>query len=171
MKTFVKIGETTHEVELTERLGELIVHLDGEPCEVEYAEADNLGQIVLIHGGKSYAMSIEGGPHDIAITIAGHRYDCELEDERERAANLAARAANKGGGLLKAVMPGVVVEVLVEAGEAVTEGQPLLILEAMKMQNEIGAPGDGVVKTLHASAGDAVGAGDKLVTLAAPEGE
>jgi acetyl/propionyl-CoA carboxylase alpha subunit len=145
VKTFVKIGETTHEVELTERLGELIVHLDGEPCEVEYAEADNLGQIVLIHGGKSYAMSIEGGPHEIAITIAGHRYDCELEDERERAANLAARAANKGGGLL--------------------------ILEAMKMQNEIGAPGDGVVKTLHASAGDAVGAGDKLVTLAAPEGE
>ena len=114
MKTFVKIGETTHEVELTERLGELIVRLDGEPCEVEYAEADQLGQIILIHGGKSYAMSIEGGPHDIAITIAGHRYDCELEDERERAANLAARAANKGGGLLKAVMPGVVVELLVE---------------------------------------------------------
>lgn len=166
MKTFVKIGEKTHEVELTERLGELIVHLDGDRCEVEYAEADNLGQIVLIHGGKSYAMSIEGGPHEIAVTIAGHRYDCQLEDERERAANLAARAANKGGGLLKAVMPGVVVELLVEIGDTVVEGQPLLILEAMKMQNEIGAPGDGVVKALHAAAGAAVGAGDKLVTLA-----
>ncbi|MDG1049744.1 MAG: acetyl-CoA carboxylase biotin carboxyl carrier protein subunit [Planctomycetota bacterium] len=166
MKTFVKIGEKTHEVELTERLGELIVHLDGDRCEVEYAEADNLGQIVLIHGGKSYAMSIEGGPHEIAVTIAGHRYDCQLEDERERAANLAARAANKGGGLLKAVMPGVVVELLVEIGDTVVEGQPLLILEAMKMQNEIGAPGDGVVKALHAAAGTAVGAGDKLVTLA-----
>ncbi|MDG1985220.1 MAG: acetyl-CoA carboxylase biotin carboxyl carrier protein subunit [Planctomycetota bacterium] len=166
MKTFVNIGEKTHEVELTERLGELIVHLDGDRCEVEYAEADNLGQIVLIHGGKSYAMSIEGGPHEIAVTIAGHRYDCQLEDERERAANLAARAANKGGGLLKAVMPGVVVELLVEIGDTVVEGQPLLILEAMKMQNEIGAPGDGVVKALHAAAGTAVGAGDKLVTLA-----
>ena len=166
MKTFVKIGEKTHEVELTERLGELIVHLDGDRCEVEYAEADNLGQIVLIHGGKSYAMSIEGGPHEIAVTIAGLRYDCQLEDERERAANLAARAANKGGGLLKAVMPGVVVELLVEIGDTVVEGQPLLILEAMKMQNEIGAPGDGVVKALHAAAGAAVGAGDKLVTLA-----
>jgi len=166
VKTFVKIGEKTHEVELTERLGELIVHLDGDRCEVEYAEADNLGQIVLIHGGKSYAMSIEGGPHEIAVTIAGHRYDCQLEDERERAANLAARAANKGGGLLKAVMPGVVVELLVEIGDTVVEGQPLLILEAMKMQNEIGAPGDGVVKALHAAAGAAVGAGDKLVTLA-----
>ena len=169
MKTFVKIGERTHEVELTERLGELIVHLDGERCEVEYAEADNLGQVVLIHGGKSYAMSIEGGPHRTAITIAGHRYDCELEDERERAANLAARAANKGGGIVKAVMPGVVVEVLVAVGDAVAEGQPLLILEAMKMQNEIGAPGSGVVKALHVDAGAAVGAGEKLVTLAAPE--
>ena len=162
MKTFVKIGETTHEVELTERLGELIVRLDGEPCEVEYAEADQLGQIILIHGGKSYAMSIEGGPHDIAITIAGHRYDCELEDERERAANLAARAANKGGGLLKAVMPGVVVELLVEVGEAVAEGQPLLILEAMKMQNVIRSPRAGVVAKIHPLVGSSLRADEVI---------
>ena len=169
MKTFVKIGERTREVELTERLGELIVHLDGEPCEVDYAEADNLGQVILIHGGKSYAMSIEGGPHQTAITIAGHRYDCELEDERERAANLAARAANKGGGVLKAVMPGVVVELLVAAGDTVTEGQPLLILEAMKMQNELAAPTSGLVREVHVRQGEAVAGGAKLVTLEAEE--
>ena len=170
VKTFVKIGERTREVELTERLGELIVHLDGEPCEVDYAEADNLGQVILIHGGKSYAMSIEGSTHEVAVTIAGHRYDLSLEDERERAANLAAKAAAKGGGTVKAVMPGVVVELLVEPGQEVSEGEPLLILEAMKMQNEIGAPGDGVVKELHAEPGTAVGAGDKLVTLVGKDG-
>ncbi|QDV08469.1 Glutaconyl-CoA decarboxylase subunit gamma [Planctomycetes bacterium Poly30] len=169
MKTFVQIGETTHQVEVTERLGELQVLLNGEPCELEYNEADNLGQIILMHGGKSYAMSMEGTPHDISVTLAGYRYDCELEDERERAANLAAKAANKGGGVLKAVMPGVVVELLVAEGDEVTEGQPLLILEAMKMQNEIPAGGDGIVKAIHASAGTAVAAGDKLITLAAKE--
>ncbi len=169
MKTFVQIGETTHEVEVTERLGELQVLLDGEICEVDYTEADTHGQIVLLHGGKSYAMSLEGSAHDIAVTVAGYRYDCELEDERERAANLAAKAANKGGGVLKAVMPGVVVEVLVAEGDEVAEGQALLILEAMKMQNEIPAGGDGVIKAIHATAGTAVAAGDKLITLAAKD--
>ena len=167
MKTFVQIGETTHEVEVKEQHGELQVTLQGEPCEVEYREADTHGQLILMHGGKSYAMSIEGTPHDIAITVAGYRYDCELEDERERAANLAAKAANKGGGLLKAVMPGVVKELLVKEGEEVAEGQPLLILEAMKMQNEIAAAGDGIVKIIHTTPGTAVAAGDKLITLSA----
>ncbi len=167
MKTFVEIAGKTYETEIKERHGELQITLDGEPCEVSYAEADNLGQVILIHGGKSYAMSIEGSPSEVSITVAGYRYDCALEDERERAANLASKAASKGGGLLKAVMPGVVVELLVEVGAEVQEGQPLLILEAMKMQNEIGAPGEGVVQAIHAGAGTAVAAGDKLITLAA----
>ncbi len=169
MKTHVEISGRSYEVEVTERLGELAVTLDGEPCEVDYQEADSHGQVILFHGGKSYAMSIEGGTHDIAVTLAGHRYDCTLEDERERAANLAAKAASKGGGLVKAVMPGVVVELLVAVGDEVTAGQPLLILEAMKMQNEIPAPGDGVVKDLHVAAGKAVAAGDKLVSLTGKE--
>lgn len=169
MKTFVEIGERTFETEITEHHGEMRITLDGEPCEVVYDEADTHGQVVLIHNGKSYAMSIEGTTHDVAVTIAGYRYDITLEDERERAANLAAKAASKGGGTVKAVMPGVVVEHLVQPGDEVTEGQPLLILEAMKMQNEIGAPGDGVVKEFHAAAGDAVGAGDKLITLIGKE--
>ena len=171
MKTFVEIGGGVREVEITQRLGELVIHLDGEPFDVDYAEVDSHGQVVVLREGMSYGMSIEGGPGDISITLAGHRYDCVLEDERERAANLAAKAANKGGGIVKAVMPGVVAELLVEPGDAVTEGQPLLILEAMKMQNEIPAPGDGIVKDIHASAGTAVAAGDKLITLTAPEGE
>ena len=62
-------------------------------------------------------------------------------------------------------MPGVVVELLVAEGDPVTEGQPLLILEAMKMQNEIVAPGDGSVAAVHVEAGQAVASGDKLLTL------
>ena len=105
------------------------------------------------------------------LFLVARVFAVELEDERERAAHAAESARGKGGGDVKAVMPGVVVDVLVAEGDEVEEGQALLILEAMKMQNEIGAPGDGIVKALHTSAGDAVGAGDKLVTLAAPEAE
>ena len=165
MKTFVEIQGRTRAVEIAEELGELVVTVDGERLDLSYAEADGLGQVVVLLDGKSYALSIESDGHEAAVTLAGHRYDCELEDERERAANLAARAAAKGGGPVKAVMPGVVLELLVEPGAEVTEGQPMLILEAMKMQNEIGAPGPGRVAAFHVEAGQAVGAGDKLLTL------
>jgi biotin carboxyl carrier protein len=65
-------------------------------------------------------------------------------------------------------MPGVVVDILVAPGDAVGEGQPLLILEAMKMQNELTATSDGVVGEIFVSKGQAVGAGARLVTIAAP---
>ena len=62
-------------------------------------------------------------------------------------------------------MPGIVVSLLVGEGDAVEEGQPLLVLEAMKMQNEIAASVAGVVKRIHISEGEAVSAGAKLVEL------
>ncbi|MCP3914513.1 MAG: acetyl-CoA carboxylase biotin carboxyl carrier protein subunit [bacterium] len=112
---------------------------------------------------------MEGGARQVGVTLAGHYYGCELEDERERAAQLAARAAGKGGGAIQAVMPGVVVELLVDVGQTVSAGQPLLILEAMKMQNEIRAEADGVVDALHVAAGQAVAAGEKLISLSVAE--
>ena len=101
----------------------------------------------------------------MSVTLAGHSFHMELEDERERAAQLAARAAAKGGGPVKAVMPGVVVQLLVKEGDTVEEGAPLLVLEAMKMQNEIAAPSSAVVQRVHVESGQAVGAGEVLVTL------
>src|SRR6185369_15076888 len=98
-------------------------------------------------------------------TLAGHFYDVELEDERERAAHAAERAAGKGGGTVCSVMPGIVVEVLVKNGAAVEKGEPLLILSAMKMQNEIASPSGGIVKEIHVNPGQPVSTGEKLVTL------
>jgi biotin carboxyl carrier protein len=171
LKYFAIVNGTEHEVELIERAGELLLSVDGEPLELNYDEVDQLGQLALRVGNYSYGASVEGGPSDYAVTIAGLRYTIELEDERERAANAAAREKLGGGGPVKSVMPGVVVDVLVSEGETVVEGQPLLILEAMKMQNEIGAPSAGVVTGVHVSAGEAISGGAKLVTLTVPEEE
>ncbi|MCA8978642.1 MAG: biotin/lipoyl-binding protein [Planctomycetes bacterium] len=169
MKYYVNVNGTEHEVVLTERLGVLTVEVDGEVLDTDYHEVDQLGQAHLLSGGKSYAVSVEGDDTRVAVTIAGHVYDIEIEDERERAAHAAAREAAKHGGLIKAVMPGVVVELLVAVGDSVEAGQPLLILEAMKMQNEIEATAPAVVEKLHVAAGEAVAAGAPLVTLKAPE--
>jgi len=165
LKYFITIGERVHEVDLVSRLGELIVTVNGEPMDLKYSEADRHGQVTLQHEDWSFGASIEGSDSEVSITLAGHSYQMQIEDERERAAHVAERAASKGGGMLKAVMPGIVVETLVAVGEEVGEGQPLLILEAMKMQNEILAPGPGIVARFHVEPGQAVAAGEKLVDL------
>jgi pyruvate carboxylase subunit B len=167
VRYFVTVNGREHEVELVERLGELVVHVDGRRVELDYEEVDQLGQVALLADGMSYGMSIEGDAQQVSAVIAGHLYAVEIEDERERAAHAAEREASRGGGPIKSVMPGIVVELLVSVGDAVAKGQPLLILEAMKMQNEIAAPTGGVVRAVHVARGEAVGSGAKLVTLGA----
>ena len=169
MKYFVEVNGRERVVELSERLGRLSVLVDGEPVEVDYGDVDGLGQLLVLSGGESFGVSVEGDTNRMGITIAGHLYDVAIEDERERAASAAERAAAKRGGLVKSVMPGVVFELLVEPGQAVEEGQPLLILEAMKMQNELAAPTSGLVREVHVRQGEAVAGGAKLVTLEAEE--
>jgi len=168
MKYFCDVNGTEHEVELVERLGELRVQVDGKPVDFRFEETDQLGQAVLIFEGRSYGVSIEGNTTEVDITLAGYDYHVELENERERAAHAAARAASRGGGDVKAVMPGMVVKLLISEGETVTKGTPLLVLEAMKMQNEIRAEADGVLSKLHVEEGQAVSAGAKLATITVP---
>lgn len=165
MKYFVTIHGRDHEVVLDERAGSLHVSVDGQPLDFSYEAVDDLGQVVAIRDGKSFGLSIEGDASRVAVTIAGHLYDVRLEDERERAARAAERGSARPGGVVTSVMPGVVVEILVRPDEAVRKGQPLLILSAMKMQNEIAAPSAGVVADIHVSPGQAVSTGARLVTL------
>ena len=100
-----------------------------------------------------------------SVTVAGALHRVQIEDERERAAHAAERERGSGGADVKSVMPGIVVDVLVSAGQSVAKGQPLLILEAMKMQNEIQAPQAGRVASLHVQKGATVGNGALLVRL------
>ena len=169
MKYYVTVNGDSHEVELRERLGSLEVHYDGQPIDLRYDDVDRLGQVGLFIEQKSYAVSIEGEFNEVLVTVAGRLHEVELEDERERAAHQAERSRAQSGGVVKSVMPGIVVELLVSVGESVEEGQPLLILEAMKMQNEIGAPSNGVVKKLFVKEGQAVTSGEKLVSLQGEE--
>ena len=120
---------------------------------------------------KSYAVSIEGDDEEALVTVAGHLYEVQLEDERERAARQADRERGGRGGDVQSVMPGVVVKLLASEGESVSKDQPLLILEAMKMQNEISAPVEGVVARIHVAEGEAVANGARLVTLRTSEEE
>ena len=166
MRYFVTVNDEEHEVELVDRPGGLEVRYDGEPIETRYEEVDRLGQVALFLGHRSFAISIEGDSAQAMVTVAGHLYDVAIEDERERAAHQAERGRGRRGGEVTSIMPGVVIKVLVAEGETIVAGQALLILEAMKMQNEIAAPAAGKVVRIHVAEGEAVASGATLVTLA-----
>jgi len=106
------------------------------------------------------------GP-SVDIGLRGIGYRAEVMDEAH--ARLAQVAAARGGGHvrrdLKAPMPGLVVKVLVSPGQDVAAGQPLVVLQAMKMENELSLPGGGTVSRIGVAAGDTVEAGQVLATL------
>lgn len=78
----------------------------------------------------------------------------------------AAASAPAGADAMTAPMPGTILKILVNVGDAVTENQPLMILEAMKMENEIVAGSAGTVSAIHVTQGQVVNAGDGLITIA-----
>ncbi len=101
------------------------------------------------------------------LWIDGFTYDVEALDERTRTIRdlTAARAGPTGPAPLVAPMPGLIVRVEVKPGDVVTAGQGLIVMEAMKMENELRAAGAGTVRTIRVAAGDAVEKGSVLVEL------
>ena len=81
------------------------------------------------------------------------------------AAAVRDRSGGTGGGVLCSPMPGKVVKVLVKEGDEVTEGMPLVVVEAMKMENELVAPRSGVVQKVYVQAGGAVEGGAQLIAI------
>jgi pyruvate carboxylase subunit B len=125
---------------------------------------------LLSRDGRSGTLACEPlGRGQWAISLHGRSFEVEVLDQRTRhIRNLAGPAAGSaGGGVLKAPMPGLVVRVQVEPGQAVPAGAALVVLEAMKMENQLKAPAAGVVAEVKVAAGAAVEKGQVLVTLSA----
>ena len=144
---------------------------------------------------RRYRITIRGTPYSVevgdlsvspvTVTVDGVDYEVELPGAGERrseaprvrpaatARPAPARPAaprpsvsnQTGEGIIRAVMPGRVVSVNVNPGERVESGQPVLIIESMKMEQTIAAPQDGMVRAVHVQAGDAVQHGQTLVEL------
>ncbi len=102
-----------------------------------------------------------------ALGAAGERFEVEVQDDRSRQIEALTGQGRKvaAGGVVKAPMPGLVVRVEVSEGKAVEVGEGLVVVEAMKMENELRATYKGVVERIHVKAGDRVEKGAPLVTL------
>jgi biotin carboxyl carrier protein len=111
--------------------------------------------------GRQYRCVLDGD----GVVIGGRRYGFEVDDPRSLQGRRGAGAGTEGPRPVKAPMPGRVVRVLVEAGGEVEEGQGVVVIEAMKMQNELKSPKAGRVARVGVAVGDTVGSGDVLVVV------
>lgn len=168
MKYRVTLDGVSMELDLLERGdGLYVVDPDGREFAVDLAAVSGSGSYALLVGLASLPVSASGPNDDLVLHIGSETWHAVVLDAREAAAQAAegGRSRRKSDGRVRSVMPGIVREVRVGEGDAVVAGQTLLILEAMKMQNEIRADADGTVKSVHVAAGNAVAKGDALVTL------
>jgi len=165
MKYIVDVGGSRVEVSLDEqgvRVGDAVVSarladVEGTPVQL-VTIGDTVHRVVVQRGETRGAY---------ALWIDGWRFNVDAVDERTRAIRdlSAASAVAAGPAPLKAPMPGLVVRVLASEGMEVQAGQPLVVMEAMKMENELRAPSAGQVQAVHVKPGDTVEKGFVLVDL------
>jgi Acetyl/propionyl-CoA carboxylase, alpha subunit len=167
------VGDRTFDLSFEDGVldeGHVVINGDRKPYSVVELRD---GYLSLIVDGKSLPVSVEAvGEGRMQVTIAGRRTEVEVKDERDLLVDEFGLGADEAaGGDIRAPMPGLVLEVLVEEGDHVTPDQGLLVLEAMKMENELAAPSGGVVAAIHVEEGEAVDKNDVLIEIAPLEDE
>jgi biotin carboxyl carrier protein len=153
-----------------ETLGEVLVTVDGVPLAVDLQTIDGGFHYSLLVGAGSYEVFVERCEDVCFVTLEGQRYQVRVKDARPRRPREKAEATLEEAGEVEVTspMPGVVVAVLVEEERAVRTGEGLVILEAMKMENEIRSPRNGVVYQVSVTPGQSVGQGAPLVRIGRP---
>lgn len=135
-------------------------------------DATNLGngQLHVLQNNKAYNCELVDTDLDnktLTVIVNGNKYELKIEDEYDllvKKMGLSIVSSQKISNI-KAPMPGLIIDVLVEPGQTIEKGTPLLVLEAMKMENVLKAEGEGVVKSIEISKAQAVDKGQILIEM------
>ena len=147
------------------------VRVDGRPVDVEVTQAEP-GVWILRQGGQQTIAQVDGGSGKMTVEIRRPGRDAvnvaaEVSDARRATIVAPARAAGGGAPItVRSPIPGRLIKLLVKAGDNVTAGQTMAVLEAMKMENELRAPRAGRIAEVRCAEGAAVEAGQDLVIVA-----
>ncbi len=145
--------------------GLLCLTVDGQRHEVDALALDH-GAVSLLLDGQVYDVEFDDVGQEVQVLVRGDAFRVDVADERALRLRAGAAAFQVEGKVtLTAPMPGKVVRLLVKQGEAVQEGQGLVVVEAMKMENELKSPKAGTVTEVFAQEGKTVEANAKLLTV------
>lgn len=164
MKYLATVNGRTYTIDVLPE-GRLVVN-DKERS-IDFLSLDERSFYSLLVDGASYEGLVREADGAYEVLLWGALYQVQVMDEREqRLAKSSAGFVPKGGEItIRAPMPGLIVDVAVEVGQDVKAGQTLVILESMKMENELKAPRDGKVHAVHVKAGQNVEQNKTLVSI------
>ena len=163
----LRLGDEQREVEVEPVRGGYRVILDDAPANVSLVRINDSARYSLIVDGKTYDVFAEEGATGYHVIVDGRTIAVDTQTGRRGGRGGPESLAIDAGGewVLKSPMAGVVREINVSADDEVTEGQVLIIVEAMKMQNELHARRAGTVKAVYVSVGQRVDQGTPLLVL------
>jgi biotin carboxyl carrier protein len=167
MKLTAELAGEKHELDVRHDESRVVAEIDGRRYEVE-ARPSQPGVYLLLAGGRVYECRVD---HQVAkreaveVTIGAQAYSVTLTDPKRLRGTQSLAGVLDGTAQIVAPMPGKVVRVLVEAGAEVEAGAGLVVVEAMKMQNETNPPKAGKVTSINVTTGTTVNAGDVLAVV------
>ncbi len=161
MRYSVSIGAQVYDVELSESEGRWRCRLNGRDVAIDFAQINSDTASILIDG-KSYEVRREPGG---SISVGRDRFEVSVEDPRSWQGRKRRVLSQTGPQKVTASMPGKVVRVLAREGENVQAGQGIIVIEAMKMQNEIKSPKAGTLQKVLAREGANVNPGEVLAVI------
>lgn len=167
MKLIAEIDGEKREINIKQTGDNVSAEIDGRAYELQmHAVEENL--YLLKHANKIYRVFVapnEKPNEPFSVTVGGKDLDVKLIDPKRMRGGANAEKNADGAAEIKTAMPGKVVRVLTTVGAAIKQGDGVLIVEAMKMQNEMKAPKDGTVREIRVAEGATVNAGDVLAVI------
>jgi biotin carboxyl carrier protein len=170
MKLIAEIDEEKLALEVRREGERVFAEVGGRAYELE-ARALGAGGYLLIHEGRVYECRVnsepgaDGARGALEVSVGGRAYGVRLTDPKHLRGAGPALGQDAARAQIKAPMPGKVVRVLVEVGQTVETGDGVVVVEAMKMQNELKSPKTGTIAELRAEPGATVNAGDVLAVI------
>ena len=167
MKYKAQTAKSEHAISLDIADGSTSANIAGRHYEVELRQLTG-DEYVLINGTAVYKCRVEerqGSNNSFTVVLRGISHDVTIIDPKRLRSARTSAAHDHGAAEVISPMPGKVVRILVEAGATVEAGAGIIVVEAMKMQNEMKAPKTGVVVSINTAAGATVNAGDVLAVI------
>jgi biotin carboxyl carrier protein len=165
MKLEIELGATSHVMEILRIDQKVLCTIDGNAVDADALKiAPGIYSILI--GGQSFEARVEPFAGDLRITIGENEYTASVRDPRKWKRNHSGAASSEARQNVVAPMPGRVVRVLVAVGDAVSARQGIVVVEAMKMQNEVRSPKEGKIERLLVKEGQALNAGDTIAVVA-----
>jgi biotin carboxyl carrier protein len=167
MKLSAELNNEKHSLEIKRDGDKVFAEIDGRSYELEVSEPE-LNVYLLKNNGQIYEVRVAPGKTStdpFSVRVGPNEFDIRVVDPKRLRSIGTDQEHGEGLAEIKTAMPGKVVRILTEVGTEVTKGFGVIVVEAMKMQNEMKSPKDGVVKEIRVVEGSTVNAGEVLVVI------